>query len=333
MGLQPGDGVGGARGVAEDFGDDEADGGVADVFDFRLDDADVHIEAAGDAGEQRLIDFVAEETDFDDGMLAVGGQALLVAVRQVKALRLRDEALAERGLWRGEEGIDIGGLDQLSVFDERNFVANLFYHFHFVGNHQDGEAEFFVDVAQEVHAIDRADVALLVVDATLGLTDQDQRVAGYAHERGCALAILLNKRDAVESGDTLNALREDIEERMNFVKYAPVLSISALTGKSVDRIWNMIDDVFASYSAHITTGKLNAWLQTIREFGFTVSKGKRRLKLKYVTQTRTCPPQFTVFCNMPDLVNDNFERYLENRFRQTFELPGTPIVFKFKKRD
>lgn len=196
----------------------------------------------------------------------------------------------------------------------------------------DQDVEYYGFV-RAMRAIDRADVALLVVDATLGLTDQDQRVAGYAHERGCALAILLNKRDAVESGDTLNALREDIEERMNFVKYAPVLSISALTGKSVDRIWNMIDDVFASYSAHITTGKLNAWLQTIREFGFTVSKGKRRLKLKYVTQTRTCPPQFTVFCNMPDLVNDNFERYLENRFRQTFELPGTPIVFKFKKRD
>ena len=196
----------------------------------------------------------------------------------------------------------------------------------------DQDVEYYGFV-RAMRAIDRADVALLVVDATLGLTDQDQRVAGYAHERGCALAILLNKRDAVESGDTLNALREDIEERMNFVRYAPVLSISALTGKSVDRIWNMIDDVFASYSAHITTGKLNAWLQTIREFGFTVSKGKRRLKLKYVTQTRTCPPQFTVFCNMPDLVNDNFERYLENRFRQTFELPGTPIVFKFKKRD
>lgn len=196
----------------------------------------------------------------------------------------------------------------------------------------DQDVEYYGFV-RAMRAIDRADVALLVVDATLGLTDQDQRVAGYAHGRGCALAILLNKRDAVESGDTLNALREDIEERMNFVKYAPVLSISALTGKSVDRIWNMIDDVFASYSAHITTGKLNAWLQTIREFGFTVSKGKRRLKLKYVTQTRTCPPQFTVFCNMPDLVNDNFERYLENRFRQAFELPGTPIVFKFKKRD
>ena len=147
--MQPGDGVGGARGVAEDFGDDEADGGVADVLDFRLDDADVHVEAAGNAGEQRFVDFVAEEADFDDGVDAVGAQALLVAVRQVKALGLRDEALAERGLWRGEEGIDIGGLDQLSVFDERNFVANLFYHFHFVGNHQDGEAEFFVDVAQE----------------------------------------------------------------------------------------------------------------------------------------------------------------------------------------
>ena len=96
---------------------------------------------------------IAEKADFDDGMNAVGAQALLVAFRQVKALRLRDEALAERGLWRGEEGINVGGLHQLPAFYQRDFVANLFYHFHFVGNHQDGEAEFFVDVAQEVQDV------------------------------------------------------------------------------------------------------------------------------------------------------------------------------------
>ena len=184
-----------------------------------------------------------------------------------------------------------------------------------------------------MRAIDRADVALLVIDATLGLTDQDQRVAGYAAERGCAMSILLNKRDAVDCGDDLNELREDIKERMGFVGYAPVISISALSGKGVSRIWDAIDAAYANFSSTLTTSRLNSWLQEIREFGHTVSSGKRMLRLKYVTQTRICPPEFTFFCNHPDLVNSNFERYLENRMRSAFDFTGTPINLKFKKKD
>lgn len=189
----------------------------------------------------------------------------------------------------------------------------------------------YYSYVRAMRAIDRASVALLVVDATLGITDQDQRVAGYADERGCAMIILLNKRDIVENGDVLNDLREDVEDRLGFVRYAPVISISALTGKGVERIWDAIDKVYAVYSSTIPTSKLNVWLQSIRDFGHTVTKGKQVLKLKYMTQTRTCPPEFTIFCNFPDIVTDNFKRYLENRLRQEFDLTGTPIRLHFKK--
>lgn len=196
----------------------------------------------------------------------------------------------------------------------------------------DEDVEYYGFV-RAMRAIDRADVALLVIDATLGLTDQDQRVAGYAAERNCAMIVLLNKRDAVESGEVLEDLRERIGDRMMFVGFAPVISISALTGKGVSRIWDAVDEAFANYSKRVSTSRLNAWLEGLREFGHTVSKGKKVLRMKYATQTRTCPPEFTFFCNHPEIVNDNFERYLENRLRKEFDFSGTPIRMKFKRRD
>lgn len=196
----------------------------------------------------------------------------------------------------------------------------------------DEDVEYYSFV-RAMRAIDRADVAILVIDATLGLTDQDQRVAGFAAERGCAMVVLMNKRDIVESGEELDELRETIKDRLVFVNYAPVISISALTGKGVLRIWDAVDTVYENFSSQVSTSKLNAWLQSIREFGHTVSKGKKVLKMKYVTQTRTCPPEFTFFCNHPELINDNYERFLENRLRQAFDLTGTPVRFKFKRKD
>lgn len=184
-----------------------------------------------------------------------------------------------------------------------------------------------------MRAIDRADVALLVIDGTLGLTNEDQRVAGYAAERGCAMALLLNKWDIVSGAEAKEKIREQIEDRMVFVGYAPVIAISALTGKKVDRVWEVIDQAYAGYSTMIPTNQLNTWLGDIRETGHTVSKGKTILRMKYVTQTATCPPQFTFFCNRPDVVTDNYERFLENRLRQSFNLEGTPVRLKFKKKD
>jgi small GTP-binding protein len=184
-----------------------------------------------------------------------------------------------------------------------------------------------------MRAIDRAQVALLVIDATIGLTDQDQRVANFASERGCAMVVLLNKWDVLETPEEKAAIDLRVEERLGFVGYAPVLKISALTGRGVSRIWDAVDVAYANYTQEIPTSQLNKLLTEMREFGHTVSKGKQTLRLHYVTQTRTSPPGFTFFANHPTLVDDNFRRYLENRLRERFELTGTPIILKFRKKD
>lgn len=196
----------------------------------------------------------------------------------------------------------------------------------------DQDVEYYGFV-RAMRAIDRADVAVLVIDGSIGLTDQDQRVAGMAAERGCAMVIVLNKWDIVEGPEEKAKVRERIEDRMGFVGYAPVVSMSALTGKRVDRIWDAIDGAYENFSKTIPTNKLNAWLSEIRETGHTVSAGRTVLRMKYITQTRTCPPQFTLFVNRPDVVTDNYERFLENRLRKCFDLTGTPISLRFKKKD
>lgn len=196
----------------------------------------------------------------------------------------------------------------------------------------DEDVEYYGFV-RAMRAIDRADVAVLVIDSTLGLTDQDQRVASFAAERGCAMVIVLNKWDLIEGPDRKAEIRERIDDRLMFVGYAPVVAISALTGKNVERIWTLVDEAYAHFSGTISTSKLNAWLTEIRETGVTVTKGKRVLRMKYVTQTSTCPPHFTFFVNRPDIVTDNYRRFLENRLRKSFDLTGTPISMKFKKKD
>lgn len=196
----------------------------------------------------------------------------------------------------------------------------------------DADVEYY-GVVRALRAIDRADVALLMIDSTLGLTDQDQRVAGYAHERGCALVVLLNKWDLLDTPEEREAVRTQVEDRLVFVGYAPVIAISALTGRSVHRIWDAIDKVYANFSQSIATSKLNAFLTELRDFGHTISKGRSRLRINYVTQTGTRPPHFTFFANHPDIVDENFRRYLENRLRTAFPLEGTPILMRFRKKD
>ena len=196
----------------------------------------------------------------------------------------------------------------------------------------DQDVEYYGFV-RAMRAIDRADVAILVIDGSIGLTDQDQRVAGFAADRQCAMVIVLNKWDLVEGPDAKAEVREKITDRMTFVGYAPVVATCALTGKSVHRIWEAVDVAYENFCKSIPTNQLNVWLGEIREGGHAVSKGKAILRMKYVTQTATCPPQFTFFVNRPDLVNDNYERFLENRLRKSFDLTGTPIRMKFKKKD
>jgi GTP-binding protein len=184
-----------------------------------------------------------------------------------------------------------------------------------------------------MRAIDRAQVALLVIDSEIGLTDQDQRVARFAAERGCAMIVLLNKWDVMQSEDEKAAIVERITDRLGFVGYAPVLRISALTGKGVHRIFDAVDRVHDNYLREISTSTLNKLLTELREFGHTVTQRNKTLRLRYATQTRTAPPGFTFFANHPSLVDDNFRRYLENRMREAFDFTGTPIILKFRSKD
>lgn len=195
----------------------------------------------------------------------------------------------------------------------------------------DEDVEYYSFV-RAMRAIDKADVAVLVIDSTLGLTDQDQRVAGMAKDRGCALVVVLNKWDIVGDAEKKAKIREHLEDRMEFVGYANVVQAVALTGKKVQHIWDSIDKAYENYCKKIPTNKLNNWLMSIKETGYTITKGKKVLRMKYVTQTGITPPKFTFFVNHSSIVNDNFERFLENKLRANFDLGGTPINFRFKTK-
>lgn len=190
----------------------------------------------------------------------------------------------------------------------------------------------YYSMVRGLRAIDRADVALLVVDSTVGVTEQDQKVANLAIERGCALVVLLNKWDLLKEERERERVLETVDRRLTFATWAPVLRISALTGRSVEKIWSLIDDAAAKRASKVSTSKLNQFLTDLREFGHTIVDGKRRLRMHYVTQTGTKPPTFTFFVNHPDLLTDSYRRYVENRMRATFDFAGTPVRLRFRSK-
>lgn len=191
----------------------------------------------------------------------------------------------------------------------------------------------YYSMVRGLRAIDRADVALLVVDSTTGMTEQDQKVANLAIERGCALVILLNKWDLLKDDRERERVMETVDRRLTLAPWASVLRISALTGRSVEKIWALIDAAAAARASKVSTSRLNQMLTEMREFGHTVVDGKRRLRMHYVTQTGTKPPTFTFFVNHTDMVNDTYRRYIENRMRVAFDFKGTPIRLRFRKKD
>jgi ribosome-associated GTPase EngA len=195
----------------------------------------------------------------------------------------------------------------------------------------DSSVEYYSFV-RAMRAMDRADVSLLVVDCESGVTDGDQRVANFALARGCAVVVLLNKWDLVTTEERREELADDITRKLGFVSFAPLVRVSALSGRGMDRVWEAVDLAYGNYRRKITTSALNKLLTELRDFGHTVSKGPKTLRVNYATQTRTAPPGFTFFCNHPRLADDQYRRYLENRMREAFDLEGTPISLNFKSK-
>ncbi len=195
--------------------------------------------------------------------------------------------------------------------------------------HEDVE---YYSLVRGLRAIDDADVCLLVVDASEGVTEQDQKIAALAIERGCALILLLNKWDLVNTDEKREDVMQSVARRMTFAPWAPVIRVSALTGRALDKVWAVVDRVGAAHAGQVPTGALNNLLAQMRESGHTVSDGPKRLRIQYANQTGNKPPVITFFCNFPELVDDNFKRYLENRLRENFNLEGTPMRLRFRKK-
>lgn len=182
-------------------------------------------------------------------------------------------------------------------------------------------------------AIERCDVCVIMIDGEVGYTDQDSKIAGLAHEAGKGCIIAVNKWDAVEKNDkTMNDFRKRLGIEFAFMSYAPMVFISAKTGQRLDRLFELIKHVANQNSMRIKTGMLNELLaQATTRVQPPTDKG-RRLKIFYMTQASTKPPTFVCFCNDAELFHFSYQRYLENRIRETFGLEGTPIRFVIRER-
>jgi GTP-binding protein len=183
-------------------------------------------------------------------------------------------------------------------------------------------------------AIERSDVCVIMVDAQDGVTEQDTKIAGYAHEQGKASVIVINKWDLVEKETgTLEEYRKQVNEKLGFMQYAPVLFISVKTGQRVQKLLELIKFVFSQSSLRISTGMLNDLLNEATAMVQPPSDKGKRLKLYYATQSSVRPPTFIIFVNNRELFHFSYERYIENQLRKSYGFEGTPIRFIHRERD
>ena len=182
-------------------------------------------------------------------------------------------------------------------------------------------------------AVDRADVCVIVIDAEVGFTEQDSKVAGYAHEQGKACVVAVNKWDAIEKNDkTMQEYRTRLENDFSFMSYVPFVFISAKTGQRVNKLFELIKYTHDQNSMRISTGMLNDVLAYATSRVQPPSDKGRRLKIYYMTQPSTKPPTFVTFVNRADLFHFSYQRYIENQIRSTFGLEGTPVRFIVRER-
>ena len=196
----------------------------------------------------------------------------------------------------------------------------------------DDSIEYY-SVLRAIKAINRADVCILMLDATELVTDQDKRVAGLIYDEKKPLIIAINKWDLIEKDNmTVKSYTELVKAELSFLAYAPIVTISALTGQRVMPIIDQVDEVFEEYNKKIGTGILNQVLGEMLAVNPVPTRKGRAVKINYVTQIGVAPPRFVFFANDPELVHFSYKRYLENKFREYFGFEGSPIEFIFNKK-
>jgi GTPase len=188
-------------------------------------------------------------------------------------------------------------------------------------------------VIKALRSLDRCDVALMVIDADAGITEQDINIAGYAYDRGCGCIFLLNKWDLVEKdSNTAKEFQEKVREAAKFLNFAPVLTISALTGTRIRKIFDLVDSVYGQFDTRVGTGQLNRIIEKATQKNEPSLVRGKRLKYYYATQITTKPPTFVCFVNYPKAVHFSYKRYLMNQIRMGTGLDHTPIRLLFRQR-
>lgn len=289
----------------------------------------VHGHGTGDLLE-KAFSYLPENTDEDDD-----GEIISVAV--IGKPNVGKSSLINK--ISGEERCIVSNIAGTTRDSIDTLVENEYGQFNFIDtaglrrkNKVDDKIEQY-SVIRAKMAVERCDVCVIMINAQDGFTEQDSKVAGLAHEAGKACIIAVNKWDAIEKNDkTMNEYKKKLDVDFSFMSYAPMIFISAKTGQRLDRLFELIKQVANSHAMRIRTGKLNELLsQATLRVQPPSDKGKR-LKIYYMTQASTKPPTFVCFVNNQELFHFSYQRYLENRIRETFGLEGTPIRFVIRER-
>lgn len=192
----------------------------------------------------------------------------------------------------------------------------------------------YYSVLRSLNAIEGADVVLMLIDAENGVTEQDKKIAGYAHEAGRGMLIVVNKWDLIEKdNNTTKQFIKSIREELSFLSYAPILFISAKTGQRVNKIFELVNFVADQHAQRISTGLLNEVIQEAIVMNRPPNRKGQALKILYATQVAVKPPRIVIFVNDPERLHFSYERYLENKVREAFGFEGTPVWFSIKKRE
>ncbi|MBR5521735.1 MAG: ribosome biogenesis GTPase Der [Oscillospiraceae bacterium] len=312
-------------------------GGVPDdIYDFYslglgepFPVSSVHGHGTGDILDEcfKYIDYSEEEDDEDEKIsVAVIGRPNVGKSSLVNKILGQDRMIV-----RDESGTTRDAVDSYIENKHGKFIFTDTAGMRKRGNVDDGVERY--SVIRALAAVDRSKVCVIMIDGTVGFTEQDSKIAGYAHEQGKACIIAVNKWDAVEKDDkTMDNMRKELMEHFKFMSYAPMIFISAQTGQRLDKLFELIKFVDDQNSFRTTTGVLNDILaRAVARVQPPSDKGKR-LKIYYMTQISTRPPTFVAFCNSKELFHFSYQRYIENQIREVFGLEGTPLRLIIRER-
>ena len=305
-----------------------------EFYELGFDREPIALSSLHGTGSGDLLDAIVEECTFDD---EIDDDEGLINIAVIGKPNAGKSSIINRMC--GEERVivsDIAGTTRDAVDTKIENSHGVYNFIDTAGIRRHSKVEDRIEkfsVIRANMAIERADVCLLMIDAQDGVTEQDEKIAGLAHEAGKACIIVINKWDSIEKEtNTVKEFNKHIRTALSYMPYAPIAYVSALTGQRVKNLYEMINQVFEESRRRITTGVLNDLLNDATTRVQPPSDKGKRLKVYYMTQTSIAPPTFVIFCNSEELFHFSYRRYIENCLRDTFGFQGTPIKIVIRQR-